>query len=145
MSTAHHSISRWKHRHGIVVWIGIALNLVFAIPLLVAPLWLMGVLGLPLSTAILWPRFAGGLLIILSVFYIPMTVDLDRFRIFAWLAILPSRSFGAVFFLGAILLNGEPPVYFIAVLIDGGIAIASLFCLIRVSTLEQGVAEGRVT
>jgi hypothetical protein len=53
---------------------------------------------LPTATPVLWPRFAGLLLIILSVFYTPAATDLDRYRIVAWLAI-GSRAAGVLFFL----------------------------------------------
>ena len=139
---ARHSLSRWKFRHGVVVWIGIALNLLVAVPLLFAPLWVLGLFDVPAGQTI-WPRFAGGLLILLSVFYIPMTWDLDRHRIFAWLAVFPARSFGVVFFLVAVLGYSQPAGFFVGVLIDGAISIASLYCLIRIVQLEQDIATGR--
>ncbi len=140
---ARHSLSRWKFRHSLVVWVGIVLNLALAVPLLFAPLWVLGIFGVPAGPSTIWPQFAGGLLIILSVFYVPMSIDLDRYRIFAWLAIFPSRTFGVVFFLSAVLA-GAPAGYFVGVLIDGSIAIASLYCLIQIVRLEQGIASGQV-
>lgn len=142
MIRASQSISRWKARHSAVVLFGVALNLAFALPLLFLPRWVLGLFDIPAGPSTIWPQFAGGLLILLSVFYLPMTWDLDRYRIFAWLAVFPSRSFGVAFFLIA-LLQGEPGGFFVAVLIDGVIAIAALFCLIRIVALEQAVAEGR--
>ncbi|MFW5681024.1 MAG: hypothetical protein ACOC3D_12215, partial [Pseudomonadota bacterium] len=83
--TAHSSsLTRWIFRHAVVVWLGIALNLGFALPLLFDPAWLLDLFGVP-GAATVWPRFAGLLLIILSVFYVPATLDIDRYRIFAWL------------------------------------------------------------
>lgn len=141
---ARHSLSRWKFRHSLVVWIGIILNLLLAVPLLLAPHWVLGVFDVPVGSSTIWPRFSGGLLILLSVFYVPMTFDLDRYRIFAWLAVFPSRTFGVVFFLAAVLGYGEPGGFIAGVLIDGVISIASLYCLIRISSLEQHVVYGRV-
>jgi hypothetical protein len=138
----HHSLSRWKFRHSVIVWIGIVLNLMLAVPLLVNPFWLFRLLAVPTDLAPIWPRFAGGLLIILSVFYIPMSIDLDRYRIFAWLSILPSRSFGAVFFLAAVTLYAQPAAFFLGVLLDGGIGIASLWALINIVRIEQRLAGG---
>jgi hypothetical protein len=43
-------------------------------------------------------RFAGLLLVILSVFYTPAATDLDRYRIVAWFAI-GSRAAGVLFFM----------------------------------------------
>lgn len=137
------SISRWKARHSAIVLLGILLNLSLAVPLLFFPRWVLGLFDIPAGPSTIWPQFAGGLLILLSAFYLPMTWDLDRYRVFAWLAVFPSRSFGVAFFLVA-LLRGEPGGFFVAVLIDGAIAIASLYCLIRIVTLEQAIADGRV-
>ena len=139
------SLTRWIARHAIVVWLGIVLNLVFALPLLFYPQWLLELFALPPGPTV-WPRFAGLLLIILSVFYVPATLDIDRYRIFAWLHVLPSRTFGAVFFTLAVFAFGQPYGFLIAVLLDGGIAAASLFCLIRVTELEGALAaEGAAT
>ena len=50
MIDARFSVSRWKTRHAVVVWIGIVLNLIFAIPLLVDPNWLFSLIGVPTVT-----------------------------------------------------------------------------------------------
>ena len=141
--TARASLSRWKFRHSVIVWIGIVLNLLFAVPLLFTPVWVLELFGVPVAQTI-WPRFAGGLLILLSIFYIPMTWDLDRHRVFAWLAVFPSRTFGVVFFLTAVLGYGQPAGFIAGVLIDGIISIASLHCLIRIVRLERNIMTGRV-
>ena len=143
IGAARHSLSRWKFRHAVVVWTGIALNLALAVPLLFAPRWVLALFGIPVEASTIWPQFAGGLLILLSVFYVPMTFDLDRYRVFAWLSVFPSRTFGVVFFLTA-LLGGAPAGFFAGVLIDGVIAIASLYCLIQIAKLEQDIVTGQV-
>ena len=136
------SLSRWKFRHSIVVWLGIVLNLGFVIPLLFAPVWLLGLFGLR-AEPLLWPRFAGLLLGILSIFYIPATLDIDRYRIFAWLSAFPSRTFGVLFFSYMVFVAQQPATFLLAVALDGGIGIASLWCLIRIVSIEQQIAEGR--
>jgi len=85
---------RWLKR---VIWLGIFANLALALPTLAAPDFMMDRVGLPTATPLLWPRFAGLLLIILSVFYTPAATDLDRYRIVAWFAIA-SRAAGGLFF-----------------------------------------------
>ena len=85
---------RWLKR---VIWLGIFANLALALPTLAAPDFVMDRVGLPTATPLLWPRFAGLLLIILSVFYTPAATDLDRYRIVAWFAIA-SRAAGVLFF-----------------------------------------------
>ena len=85
---------RWLKR---VIWLGILANLALALPTLAAPDFMIEQVGLPTATPVLWPRFAGLLLVILSVFYAPAATDLDRYRIVAWLAIA-SRAAGVLFF-----------------------------------------------
>lgn len=87
---------RWFKR---VLWIGIVANLALAIPTLLAPAPLMALSGFPPASPLLWPRFAALLLILLSLFYMPAGIDVDRFRPVAWLAVV-SRLAGVVFFLG---------------------------------------------
>ena len=88
--------ARWFKR---VLWIGIAVNLALAIPTLLAPERLMALSGFPPASPLLWPRFAALLLILLSLFYMPAGIDVDRYRPVAWLAVV-SRLAGVVFFLG---------------------------------------------
>ena len=144
MTGGRSSLAGWKLRHSVVVWIGIVLNIAYCGPLLVAPAWTLSLFGIPQETTTFWPRLVGGLLILISTFYIPMTIDLDRYRIFAWLSILPSRTFGATFLFVAVLGFGFSGGFLVPALIDAGIAIASLFCLIRVVRLEQAIGSARV-
>ena len=130
------SLSLWIARHSLVVWIGVLLNLVFVFSLLFDPAWLLGFFNVPYNES-LWPRFAGLLLLIVTLFYIPATLDLDRYRVIAWMAILPSRSFGATFFFLAVFVFDQPPGFIAAILLDGLIGLASLYCLIRVTALER--------
>ncbi len=139
----HQSLSRWKFRHSVVVWVGILLNLAYCVPLLAAPGWTLDLFGIPQEGTTFWPRLVGGLLILISVFYIPMSIDLDRYRIFAWLSILPSRTFGATFLFIAVLVFGFSGGFLVPALIDAGIAIASLVCMIRIVGIEQRLANGR--
>jgi len=81
-----------------VMWLGILANLALALPTIAAPDFMIDRVGLPTATPVLWPRFAGLLLVILSVFYTPAGTDIDRYRIVAWFAI-GSRLAGVLFFL----------------------------------------------
>lgn len=68
MARSQRSVS-WFRRF---VWVGILINIAFAVPALVAPTVLMNVLGVGpglLSPGAIWLRNAGMLLILLSVFY----------------------------------------------------------------------------
>ncbi|MEZ5289688.1 MAG: hypothetical protein R2745_01255 [Vicinamibacterales bacterium] len=82
----------------IAMGVGIAANLAFALPTLVAPAATMRLAGLPEASPIVWPRVAG-LLSLMSVFYVPAAIDPDRYRLIAWLAV-GSRLAGVAFFLG---------------------------------------------
>jgi hypothetical protein len=144
MTGGHPSLARWKFRHSVVAWIGIAMNVAYCAPLLVAPAWTLKLFGVPLDTTTFWPRLVGGLLLLISTFYVPMTVDLDRYRIFAWLSILPSRTFGATYLFIAVLGFGYSGGFLVPALIDAGIAIASLYCMIHVVRIEQALGNTRV-
>jgi hypothetical protein len=85
----------------------------------------------------IWPRFAALLLFIVSLYYIPPTIDLERYRVNAWLAVFPSRSLGATFFFLAVFVFDQPPGFIVAILLDGLIGLATLWCLIRVTALER--------
>src|SRR5439155_11184417 len=87
---------RWFQR---VVWIGIASNLVLAIPTLVAPAASMARAGVRVAAPLLWPQFSALLLILLSVMYVPAALDFERYRITAWLTVA-SRLAGVIFFVG---------------------------------------------
>ena len=86
---------RWFRR---VLWIGIGANVALAVPTMAAPAMMLDFACLPTATPDLWVRFAGLLLVLLSVFYMPAGFDPDRFRPVAWLSVA-SRLTGAVFFL----------------------------------------------
>ncbi len=86
---------RWFRR---VMWLGIFANLALALPTIAAPDMFIEFSRLPTATPVLWPRFAGLLLVILSVFYTPAGMDIDRYRIVAWFAI-GSRAAGVLFFM----------------------------------------------
>ena len=82
-----------------VLWLGILANFGLAVPTLVAPGRMIDMIGLPPATPLLWPQFAGLLLILLSIFYMPAGIDFVRYRVTAWSAI-GSRLAGVIFFVG---------------------------------------------
>jgi hypothetical protein len=86
---------RWFKR---VMWLGVFANLALALPTIAAPDMMIQMIGFPTATPVMWPRFAGLLLVILSVFYMPAAVDPDRYRVNAWFAI-GSRAAGVAFFI----------------------------------------------
>lgn len=96
--------ARWFQR---VVWAGIFANLALALPTIAAPAFMIDMISLPTATPDLWPRFAGLLLVLLSVFYTPAAIDVDRYRIVAWFAV-GSRLTGVLFF----AVEGAPYLMF---------------------------------
>lgn len=138
------SLSGWITRHAIVVWIGILLNLALIIPLIFHPMWLLDLLGIPLNQPI-WARFAGWLLFIISCYYVPATIDFHRFRINAWLAVIPSRAGGALFFFLAVFLFDQPAGFLIGVVVDGVIGLFSLICLIKIETILKRQRQAGVS
>jgi len=134
------SITHWAVRHSLFVWLGIALNLVVAVPLLWSPDWILGTLRLPLDQPV-WGRLGGFLVIVVSSFYVPAAIDLQRYRVNAWLAILLSRSGGALFFFLAVFVYDQPPIFLVGALVEGSVALATLYCLSRVEGLERSYSE----
>lgn len=130
----------WIARHAILVWIGIFLNALMIAPLLFCPEWLLALFNVPPLEQAIWARFAAILLTIISIFYIPATIDFYRYRVFAWLAVFPSRTFGAAFFAAAVFLFDQAPGFLIGTLLDGSVGLATLYCLIKIQAAE--LAQG---
>jgi hypothetical protein len=82
-----------------VLWLGILSNLALAVPTVLAPARMIELTGLPQATPLVWPQFAGLLLILLSIFYMPAGIDFVRYRVTAWSAV-GSRLAGVIFFVG---------------------------------------------
>lgn len=135
-TTTEDTVTTWIARYAILVWFGIFLNLLFIIPLLFFPRWMLDLFHIPLEELI-WARAAAGLLMIISVFYIPAAIDFARYRANAWIAVFPSRTFGATFFFFAVVLFGEPPGFLSISFVDALIGSTTLYCLIRIRKLEK--------
>lgn len=101
---------------GVVVIIGVIFNIVLAIAALLAPDWLLGILGLELAIPTVWVKFSANLLILLSLFYIPAAINPYQYQVNAWLAVF-CRCAGVVFFLT------QPRDYLLFSMIDLSFAI----------------------
>src|SRR5215470_3275457 len=130
------ALSIWIVRHTILVWFGIFLNSLFIIPLFFFPRWMLDLFAIPLDN-LLWARESAGLLMIISVFYVPAAVDFARYRANAYIAVFPSRTFGATFFFLAVVLFGQPPGFLSISFVDALIGSTTLYCLIRIRSLEK--------
>ena len=82
-----------------VLWVGIVANCALAVPTLLAPERMIELSALPPASPLVWPQFAGLLLILLTIFYMPAGVDPLRYRANAWFAV-GARLAGVIFFLG---------------------------------------------
>jgi hypothetical protein len=130
------ALSIWIVRHTILIWFGIFLNSLFIIPLFFFPRWMLDLFAIPLDNLI-WARESAGLLMIISVFYVPAAVDFARYRVNAYIAVFPSRTFGATFFFLAVVLFGQPPGFLSISFVDALIGSTTLYCLIRIRALEK--------
>ena len=134
------ALSLWIVRHTFLLWFGIFLNALFIIPLLFFPRWMLDLFGIPLEHLI-WARESAGLLMIISAFYVPAAVDFGRYRANAYIAVFPSRTFGATFFFFAVVAFGQPLGFLSISFVDALIGSTTLFCLIRIRTLEKAQRE----
>jgi hypothetical protein len=137
------SVSTWIARHTILVWFGIFLNALFIIPLLFFPRWMLDLFGIPLDQLI-WARESAGLLMIISAFYVPAAVDFGRYRANAYIAVFPSRTFGASFFFFAVVLLSQPVGFLSISFVDALIGSTTLYCLIRIRALEKQHSEAGI-
>ncbi len=137
-------MSRYAFWYSRLTWIGIAINMLFVIPLAFAPNWFLGLLKIPLDQPI-WGQAAAMLLFIISVFYMPGAVDPVRYRAPAWIHVFPSRTCGSTFFLIAVLFFGQPPGFLSIALVDAFFGLATLYCLVHLTREEQfGGEQGPV-
>ncbi len=126
---------RWFKR---VLWIGIVANFALAVPTLIAPGRMLALSGFPQASPLLWPQFAGLLLVLLSVFYMPPGIDLDRYRSVAWIAIA-ARLAGVVFFLGF-----QPAAYRMLGYFDFVFFVPELILLTAAMRQSDAAAAGRL-
>jgi hypothetical protein len=132
------TVSVWILRHTILLWFGIFLNGLFIVPLLFSPRWMLDLFNIPLGDEqLIWARASAGLLMIISTFYVPAAIDFGRYRANAYIAVFPSRTFGATFFFCAVVFFGEPPGFLSISFVDALIGSTTLYCLIRIKTLER--------
>ena len=107
--------AQWFSR---VTWLGIIVNMFFVIPSCFFPEKLLSLLGMHIPFPIIWVQASGLLLFIISVFYIPAAIDLERYIATAWISIFPSRTFGATFFLSAVFFFGQDKEFLSIAFVD---------------------------
>lgn len=126
-----------------ITWFGLALNVLFIVPLYFAPQFALDLFRVEAHPEI-WPRTGGMLLLTISVFYIPATLDLRKYWVYAWIAIVPSRTQGALFFFVAVFVFGYPKGYLPIAVVDASIAVLQLIVLLRARrALAQEATDAR--
>jgi Cytochrome C oxidase, cbb3-type, subunit III len=131
--TSYDQLFKWYKR---VTWFGIFLNSLFIFPLMLAPRFTLDLLGIDCQPMI-FARACGMLLLWISVFYIPATIDLKKYRVYAWLAMFPSRIGGATFFFCAVLFFGKELGYLPIAIVDASILLMQLTILLKIRAVEH--------
>ena len=81
---------------GIVVLLGVLMNLVVGIPGILVPQQVLGFIGLPSETTEFWARLTCWLLLLLSFMYVPAALQPFRSPPHSWLTV--ASRWGGVFF-----------------------------------------------
>jgi hypothetical protein len=123
------------------LWVGIVANVALALPCLVDPEYSLKLMSMPVAQPLLWPRFAGQLVILLSLFYIPAAIDPYRYRANAWLAVA-SRLAGVIFF-GCVTLYSEDRQYWLFGAFDLVFLIPQAVLLTMMSRAEASSGRPR--
>ena len=83
---------KWFKR---VVWLGVILNMFFALPALFTPNFVLSSLGLTGEYSTVWLQNAGMLVFSVSLFYIPAAIEPVRFATYAWILVFARFIAGA--------------------------------------------------
>jgi len=134
--------ARLAKRYKQVTWLGIVLNCFFIFPLLLIPGFTLQLLKIPVPEDLIFVRTAGLLLLWITIFYVPASFDLKKYRVYAWLSAVPTRFGGALFFFIAVFVFGYPKGYLSIAFVDGFIMTLWLIILFKVRALER---EGSVS
>ena len=119
-----------------IVAVGIVANMFFVIPLFFFPNWMLDLFDIELNDPI-WARTGGMLLFIISVFYVPIIFDMDRYRANAWFHTLPSRTLGSTFFIVSVLFFDYDWGFISIGLVDLAFGLPALWLLIKIHRAEQ--------
>ncbi len=127
------NLKRWS---SIIIWAGIVANMLFVIPLIFATEFLFELFKLKMDRVI-WAQFSGVLLFILSIFYIPAALNIDRYRANAWFHCIPSRACGVAFFSINVFFLGAETGFLAGAVLDAFFGLALLLVLLKINKLEK--------
>ncbi|MDY7093232.1 MAG: cytochrome c [Acidobacteriota bacterium] len=132
---------KWFER---LTWIGVAVNLGFILPALFAPDLMEAMLGPgSMEFALVWVAYAGFLLLLASLFYLPAARDPLGFHVYAWLSVV-GRGIAACFWLwqnGRWELPGPIQTFWIT---DGAFCVLFLVLLQLGLPAEQKISIGNL-
>lgn len=120
------------------VWLGVLANVVgFALPVLLAPDWLLARLGLPYSAyQNVWLRDAALLLLLLSITYLPAAVDPVRYKVNALVG-AAGRLVFSLFWIWPVLFAGAPRGFLVLGALDGAIGLLQGVLLYKLLREEE--------
>jgi hypothetical protein len=120
--------NKYARLFGVVVLIGVLVNLGAAIPGIIVPGVVLALIGLEPEVTEFWGRFAAWLLILLSSMYVPAALQPFRSPAHSWLTVA-SRWGGALFIFSTTLILGLNWCYLIFALLDLVFAVSELILL----------------
>lgn len=130
-------LKKWSSR---IIWTGIVVNMFFVIALIFATEFLFEVFKLE-HDRVIWAQFSGVLLFILSVYYIPAALNIDRYRANAWFHCVPSRAAGVLFFSINVFLLGAEPGFLAGAIVDLVFGLLLLIVLLKIEKREKKQGE----
>lgn len=126
----------WKKTYLWVGWIGIVANLSFAVPLALAPHWMLALLGVS-TNPVIWAQMAGMLLTLVCVLHIPATVNPDRYWLLARALNLTSFVAIIVFCVVAVVGLKANDVFLLLFALELPFAILQAIILSRLCAAKQ--------
>lgn len=133
----------------IVTWLGVPVNLYFAIPAFFVPTYLIDTLDLGSDFETVWLRNAGLLIFIVTAYHILAAIHPVRYSAVAWI-VIGGRLIAAVYWLIVAIdwwSTSDNPDAFIPFLIGdlafGGISAALLYFGLRQNRAEAGGSHGQ--
>jgi len=121
----------YAQRFSNLMYLGVAVNMLFVIPMLFAPQALLGLLHMTVPQPVLWVRAAGLLLLEISILYLPIAASPYRYASLAWLVLPVMRGGGSSFFLIAVLFFRQEPGFASIAIVDTFFLVTQLYYLHR--------------
>jgi hypothetical protein len=122
----------------ITVGLGFVVNLLFAMPALLAPRFLEGLLSVGITNTPGWLQNVGILLVIISTMYIPAMRDPFRYLFIAYL-LIAGRFAAGVLFLSGLLFMNYPSGYWTLALND--LILSPIQALVFYSLLKAAASS----